>query len=447
MNQSIAKYLFYYPSLVLRRQNVPKYLKAFRKSQWLSRDQIEKIQLEKLIGILEYAKARIPYYKVGLRDIAPRTLKSLYELESIPILTKDAIKEHFQQMHITDCKYYEKTTGGSTGNPVTVCKNAAALAQEDAAYWRGYEWAGITVCSPQGRFWGVPHKSRARKIAYLKDIALNRLRCSAFSFDQESLDLFIIKLDRFKPTYLYGYVSMLEYFANHLSMRQTKLDTKLIAAVATSEILSGYHRKLFEKAFGCKVFEEYGCGEVGTIAHECEFGSLHINAENLIVEIVREGKAVPIGEQGEVVVTDLNNIAMPLIRYNLGDLSSLKKTTCGCGRGLPVLGPVVGRAYDTILNREGKAFHGEFFLYIFEELQDKGIRVGGFQVIQEDYDNLTIKVVAEDDEKVFLERFIDERLQREYGPYVRTSYQYVARIEREESGKLRLIRASLAKER
>ena len=95
---------------------------------------------------------------------------------------------------------------------------------------------------------------------------------------------------------------------------------------------------------------------------------MHVSAENMIVEILNGDKSCKTGERGEVVVTELKNYVMPLIRYRTGDYASFSDKPCECRRTLPVICNLMGRAYDTIKNRSGKFFHGELMMYIFEEV-------------------------------------------------------------------------------
>jgi phenylacetate-CoA ligase len=166
---------------------------------------------------------------------------------------------------------------------------------------------------------------------------------------------------------------------------------------------------------------------------------MHINAENLVVEILDGERPCGPDEIGEVVVTEINNVGMPLIRYRLGDFGSLSATACECGRGLPVIGNIAGRAYDLVYNREGKMFHGEFFMYIFEDVKRKHLGVQGFQVVQEDYENFTIRIKARKGYGRDTEKLIRDRICAGYGSYAKVNFRLVDEIPREKSGKMRLI--------
>jgi phenylacetate-CoA ligase len=153
-------------------------------------------------------------------------------------------------------------------------------------------------------------------------------------------------------------------------------------------------RGIIEKAFSCKVLNRYGSREVGLIASECQQQSgLHINADNLHVEIVKNGKAVPVGESGDILVTDFSNKGMPLIRYNLGDVGRLSKDICSCGRTLPLMQSVEGRSGDFFVADDGSLVHGEYFTHLFYGIEE----VIKFQIIQESLIDIQLKIVTKDD--------------------------------------------------
>ena len=175
---------------------------------------------------------------------------------------------------------------------------------------------------------------------------------------------------------------------------------------------------------------------MGSIAHECEHGGMHIMEDNLIVEIDNGDSAT---QGGEIIVTDLYNYATPLIRYRLGDFAAISNQFCACGRTLKLLSGIHGRAYDCILTEEGKLFHPEMVMYIFEDIKDSRSGIAQFQVIQETPTHLHVKIVKAQNYDQSTESYISEEFKKRMSPSLLTTFEYVDTITRENSGKLRLV--------
>ena len=432
------KYLIYYFVVFLRHEWIWKPRRQLEKSQRDDPMRLEQLQLSKLNRILSLAQTS-PYYKAKLEN---SSLSSLGELGSLPFLEKDDLRLHAKELetHLKPKKFTLKTSVGSTGAPVTVKKPAKAMGQELAATWRGYSWAGIDIGDLQARFWGVPLTKEMQRRARWIDLVTRRIRFSAFKFNSSDLDRYLDKLERKQPTYFYGYTSMIYELALHVIKRNYIGRVRPLAIVTTSEVLTSSIRDTIEQAFQCKVFNEYGCGEVGTIAHECEHGHMHINMENVLVEIVNEqGGVLTEGKTGEIVVTDLNNTYMPLIRYRLRDFGSIHHIDCPCGRTLAVLKDVKGRAYDFIENELGQKFHGEFFLYMVEELKSRGIVISGIQFVK-DPQALNVRIASDEASFNTAVSYIRNRLLEEFSKTFPVIFHQVKSIEREASGKLRVIK-------
>lgn len=441
MNHIIAKYGLFLPTVLLKGERVFYYLKEYMSSQWLNRETILANQQEKLKDILQYARDHVPYYAETMQDID--TITASKNLNQVPPLTKEILKERKPEL-ISKEKFYLKsikTTGGSTGLPVTVYKESDAMARERAALWRGYAWSGVDIGDKQCRFWGVPLKFKDRMISRLIDIINNRVRISAFDFNEERLHEFYLKIQSFKPTYLYGYVSIIKILGQYIRDEQLQAIDSLQSIITTAEELTEDDRNLIEISYGRKVFNEYGSGEIGTIAHECEAGSLHICAENVFVEVVREnGEPCQSEELGELVVTELNGRMLPLIRYRIGDLGKLSDKKCSCGRELPILEGVFGRAYDVVTTPEGKNFHPAFFNYIFKEVKNKNLGVKQFQVIQVQKDTLMIHLVTEQSYSEKTLELLRNLVSTKMSPNMVLEFKVVKEIPRERSGKFRVVK-------
>lgn len=441
ISQLFFKYCIYYPVVYLRCQNVPKYLRELLESQYLEKEELQEIQLKKLQALVRHAKESVPHFQNHLQNIDPESLKRNTDIRQLPFTTKEMLKKNGAQLLSSQRGLFitKKTTGGSTGEPVTIYKSNEAMARELAATWRGYSWAGVDIGDRQGRFWGVPFRPKDKVRAKLIDFITNRRRCSAFSFTVEDMKDYTQILMRFRPKYFYGYVSMLEEYAKYFQAEDSVPPFNLHCIITTSELLTTYHRQLLESVFSTKVYNEYGCGELGSVAHECEKGSMHIMAENMIVEVLDGERNCGPGEVGELVITELNNKAMPLIRYRTGDFAAIGEKRCGCGRTLPTIVNLVGRAYDTVRNSKGRMFHGEFFMYIFEEAKRMKLGAEAFQVLQRDYDDFQIKVVPGPSYCRQTEEYIFKKIREDFDPEAKVEFVQVAKIERAASGKMRVV--------
>jgi phenylacetate-CoA ligase len=348
----------------------------------------------KLSLILGYAGAHVEKYRALLPvNVDPADAYSV--LNSLPETTKEELRSGSGMLRASNpkLKIHSKTTGGSTGQPVTVWKDSGSVAHERAASWAFYQSYGIRIGDRSVRFWGSPTTLQRRIRSGMADLAMNRQTFSAFAFAEENLEAYWRVCSSQRPQFYYGYASMLAVFAEYLIATNRSTD-KLAAkaAVSTSEVLGPAQRRAISTALQCIVRNEYGCGEVGPIAYECEAGRLHVAADNVLVEVLSaDGSPAKVGDSGRVLVTDLNNRAMPLLRYATGDFAEVGGA-CTCGRNTFTLAKIWGREYDFISAPDGRRYHGEYFLYLFEDLARAGVSVEQFQVVQRRNGDIVIRV-------------------------------------------------------
>lgn len=438
MNPRLARALLYYPTTAVRGEPVARYLREYRISQYWDPDRLARMQQGAVLALIRYAAGHSPYWSQRLAAASVEHPDDREVLGRVPYLRKaDLVSSAAQIITRRSMRDHVKTTGGSTGQPVQIRKSANSLARERAATWRAYEWAGLEVAAPQARIWGRPITRSSRLRYRLIDFVSNRIRLSAFDLGDEKFHLYFRRLVRFRPAYIYGYVSAIREFVDFVHRRGLALPDSLKCIISTSELLSPEVRAELQVRTGLTVFNEYGCGEVGSIAHECERGGLHVMAENVLVEIDAPGREAP----GEVVVTDLHNHVTPLIRYRLGDYAKLSGGTCACGRGLPLLEGVYGRAYDFLLMPDGRKIHPELPIYVFEEARTTIGGISQFQVIQTSMAALVLRVVPEEGADTAA---IEAHLRRRFGEVLplqkELDVEFVQNIQREGSGKMRVVK-------
>lgn len=430
---------FIYPAVLAFRGELQTYplLRRMRAEQWSAPKDLRERQRESLAAALSHARNHSAWYADRLGPVTDGDPEQV--LRAAPILTKRDLQDSGERIRCSRSgwRVHAKTTGGSTGQPVTVYKDARAIAAERAASWMGYGWYGVEIGDRGARFWGSPPPGSARWRRFvLADLAMNRTRFSAFGVSETDFEDYWRRCLEFRPRYLYGYVSMIESFARHVRSRGydgRRLNLKTV--ISTSEILTKPQRDVIGQTFASPVCDEYGCGEVGPIAYECNHGMLHEMAMNLFVELLdTDGREVEPGQEGEVVVTDLRNRAMPLLRYRLED-RAIRGRACPCGRGLPAIESVRGREYDFVHTPDGRRFHGEYFMYLIEDLREAGFDIGRFRVMQESRDRVQLQLAARSSG---LEDRIRNRLQPDLKD-MRIDVAFVDEVSLSSSGKLRII--------
>jgi len=439
MHPAFAKFCLFFPVVWLRGEKVGRYLRRYQKSQWDAPRIVRERQHARFLQLVTFAKDNVPHYARTLADIDLNGLAEISELEFVN--KKDLIENKSNFVARRRFRHSVKTTGGSTWEPMTLYKDSEAMAMERAALWRGYSWAGIDIGDPQGRFWGMPQGGNARMEAKLVDFINNRHRIYAFDFDESTFMAHYQALSAFQPRYLYGYVSLIRLFGEFLAENKLVVPPSLHSIITTAEELTEEARHSLESSFGVKVYNEYGSGEIGTIAHECPLGQLHISAENVLVEVIdARGNPCEPGELGELVVTELNNHMFPLIRYRIGDMGRIATDACECGRGLPVLSGVYGRVYDIIQTPAGRNFHPAYFSYVFKELTQHGVDVRQFQVHQSSLSTLHIKLIPVCELSEQAINRLRQRIQKDMGFEMTIEINLVEKIPRERSGKFRAVK-------
>jgi phenylacetate-CoA ligase len=364
------------------------YYYQLRRTQWLSPSEVRELQEQRLRSVIRHAYRHVPYYRETFDrlNIDPDSIRRLEDLQRLPVLTKDDIRLNLYFDLISDAHDKRQmlpiTTSGSTGEPLTLYADKTQLEMRWATTLRNIEWTGYLFGDRQVRLWHATiGMSGVQAFKERLDALLTRRRFfPAFEMNEASIARYLELLRATRPALIDGYAEALNLIANYLKRNHVDgISPKGI--ISSAQTLSEESREIIERAFDSKVFDKYGSREFSGIAHECEaHRGHHVNAESYIVEITREGKAVPPGEIGEVLVTDLSNFSVPLIRYSLGDLATATDQPCPCGRGLPLIGSIQGRIQAIIIGTNGCFLPGTFFAHV---LKDYGHLIRQFQVVQE----------------------------------------------------------------
>lgn len=415
------------------------------KTQWWSWPEIQALQMRKLDALLKHAYVNVPFYRRRFDEagLQPGDIQTPADLICLPILTKREIQVHLQNLlarGINQRRLLENHTGGSTGQPLTFYQDANYEAWLLADLLRSHRMGGYKLGIRWAYLWGSDYDSKSHRGRWgrLRDrLVYNALWINTFDLTTETLIQAARQLVRWQPEMLVAYVSAATLLARLVIGRG--IDGIRPQSIETSaEVLTPEDRQLLEKTFGCAVFDRYGCREVGNIAYECEaHRGLHILAENNLVEVVDEnGQPTPPGTIGRIIVTNLNNFAMPFIRYEIGDMGVTAQYPCPCGRGLPQLQTIVGRRHDLITSPSGRLLPGGFFSHLF--YQRSGIHQ--FRVIQETYTDLVVQIVPGPSfEQQASFKFLEEKIHHLGDPEFQIRFELHDHLPTNASGKYRFI--------
>ena len=415
--------------------------RGMEETQWWDIKRLQALQLERLRALLMHAQAHVPYYRelFGRIGFNPGALRDPGDLARLPFLTKAEIRAHPEKLKADNAVGLARfNTGGSSGEPLIFFIGRERVSHDVAAKWRATRWWGVDIGDPEIVVWGSPIELGAQdRVKQLRDKLLRTKLLPAFEMSAQKLDGFINEIRAMRPKMLFGYPSALAHIARHADEHGIAMnDLGIKVAFVTSEALYDHQRSQIEKTFGCTVANGYGGRDAGFIAHQCPAGGMHLTAEDIVVEIVDpQGRVLPHGESGEIVVTHLATGDFPFIRYRTGDVGVLDDQPCVCGRGLPLLKAIEGRSTDFVVAQDGTVMHGLALVYVIRDLP--GVRQ--FKIVQESL-ALTRVLLATDSQ--FDEANIGKILsgiQQRLGSDVQVEIERMNDVPKEKSGKYRYV--------
>lgn len=431
----------------IQRMPVQRYLSHLERSQWLPPEEIRALQERKLQALLRHAYDRTPFYRQVFDqvNVRPEDVHSLDDLHRLPIITKDQVRASFPDGIIADNVERDRlipySSSGSTGEPFQFVMTRGEKAQRWADLFRFWRWTGWDFGVPYAIVERGAHLAfKSNPLASWVERNLTRvLHLPAFEVLEGNLDAYVKRVRHFSPRIIRGYSASVAQLAEHLAAQNEFFPLR--AALTTGETLLPEQRAVIAERFQCPVFDGYG-GEGMEIAFECERHSgWHINAEGLIVEIVDDGgHPLPPGELGQVVLTNLNNHAMPFIRYNIQDLAALGDESCACERGLPLLSRLEGRLVDVLTAPNGRRLVVQFFTRLFRAVEG----VNQFQIVQKGDDLLMVKVLPTEAFGSEQRDFIEREVRTYIDDSMTVQLELVERIPSTTAGKRRLLIREMA---
>lgn len=416
-------------------QAAPRY-RALLRSQYWNAEELRSYTKTRLNETFD-AAVRIPFYAERLKGL-PRA----EDLTSLPILRRSEIRElndSVSGLHPPGFRLLSDSSSGSTGMPAEFLFDSSHQCGRHAArarYLRENGWTPL-----RRNVWLIYAVFRT---AHNDDEELMQSRMVLRShFISASLDLHdkVDALCRLDPVFIYTFPSYLELLLNVLAETGRKLPS-LRKLFTGAEVLEDSLRQRTKQVLGVEIAENYGSTEA-FLAWQCPEGKFHVNAEHVFVEIVDEqGRAAAPGEIGKVLVTTLENRLAPLVRYEIGDYAVAADGNCRCGRTLPLIGKIIGRAMNLFRLGDRRLISP----WCLSTAVRQCAEVKQFQIVQNSVQRFTVRFVSDCTLTAEGEETIISGFRKVLGPEVSVGCQRVQEIARTRGGKYMTALSELAKD-
>jgi len=411
-------------------------LAGLQRRQWWSRSRLEAWQAERLKRLLRHAGTAVPFYRELYRDagVDPRRIETPAELHHLPIVRREDLQARPRGELVAEGVDPERCirtrTSGSTGLPLEILSLRRDRRVFNPSFFRAYLAWGLRPWHRMTYFQARPEKLAQR--SWFEHLGIFRRQ---MLFSLEEPELWLEAIATWRPHLIHGYALTLKLLAEAALRRGRRLPVPLVAS--TSGVLDAVGRELIRRAFGSRIVDIYASEEAGSVmAWECpECEGYHLCIDTVVVELLRDGRPARPGEEAAVIVTNLFNFTMPMIRYDQGDVVRLSEREPVCGRGLPLIESIQGRAGDYVVLASGRRLTPHPFFLVL----DHALGVGRWQVVQESLDRMVVRTSVASGSREVDVPGIREGLRRLVGEEVAIEVEVVDRIREDPARKLRSV--------
>ena len=381
--------------------NYPKFRKRLfflNKSQKWSKYQHEKNQLYNLRKLYNYVKKNVPFYKDYFSGRKNFKIKTLDDLKKFPVIDKNFIKNNYKKFLSVKMKKdntFSRTTGGSTGNPLTILSDLNFQINDKANTFHYLSIFKKNIKKNKSvRLYGdkIPQQIlRKKKYWYKKN--QKQLIMSAFHINSSSIKSYVKVLQDFQPEYIHSRSSIMFLMASLILKEQIKFNLKLENIFVDGEYLTSGQRKFIEKIFKCRLINIYGHTEGALVGFNCEFSNkMHFMPQNGIIEILdsKNNNLKKEKSKGIITATGFNNYMMPMIRYKTGDVASIGKKKCKCKRNYFFVDQVEGRLQDYVLDKKSNLIPLAPAIFNYNDMDWK--KIENYKVVQYQKGKIIIQV-------------------------------------------------------
>jgi phenylacetate-CoA ligase len=416
-------------------------LRLLEESQWWERRRLDAMRDDKLARLVEHAYAASPHYRRMMdgQGVRPSDVRGLADLPRLPVLTREVLRAHADELRFRDASRVEVgATGGTTGSPIRFVRDRAGTVWQRGCYWRGLGWGGLRLGEPFVQlFGGTLGVSRPRRLDRAKSWFSGKCFLPAFELGPANAAAYLAAIRASGARYLIGYASAVYLLASHAERNGARIE--LGAVFPTAEPLLDGWRATIRRAFGVEPLPYYGCGEIQSLGYSCPEADspvYHTCDEHSVIEVEVPGRGPALVGEGPFLVTDLDNHALPMLRYRNGDAGALAGPGCRCGRSLGRIVRIDGRVNDVLYTTSGVAISGAIGPHAFKIVQG----VEQFQIVQRRPGQVAIHIVRLPSYSAGAEEPRIDRIFRQHlGNDAEIEIRYVDAIPKTAAGKARFI--------
>ena len=395
------------------------------------------IQNHLFLEFLKYALEYSPFYKEFYRDVDISKVKSVDDIHLLPILDKETLRQNMERMYTTEeVPFTYAMTGGTTGKSLVVKVTIEDL-QKRMAYLDWFKSLyGFTMTKDRhARFNGkdiIPLGQKA-KVFWRDNKSIKQRIYSSFYTSEDNIQYYVENLNQYKPVEMDGFCSTMYDIAKYMKYHNIKPAFTPIAIFPTSETVMEFHRDLLEDVFGCKVINQYASSEGAPFIIEFPDGYMHECLDTGVFEHIRTDKGT------KLLVTSFTTHGTPLIRYDIGDniIECTEDDHPDMSIGFPPIKAIDGRKADALYSQERGHISNANLSNVIKHLPNTIINI---QFVQDTMDHILIRIVVDKNKyHKNSEKHVLKEMATRFGEKMTYDIEYVDKIERSSSGKMRMI--------
>jgi len=413
---------------------------SMKKNIRMPRADLDRLRLKLLRSQLIDAYKNIPFYRKAfkLRGLVPHNFKCIKEIRDYPVITRTDIQEedsNFLSKKFKPGKVKQSHSSGSTGRPLWVSFDPATwIRKKYLSKLRSRIECGMKM-NERVAIYDTESTEALTLRNQCKLLSNPLFKAKYFSIFRDTKNG-IEELLQWAPQNIDSLPSHLFQLA--IAMEQSQLKPNSLKRIFTSsEYIESNMRRYIQDRYAAEVFDIYGCTEIKEIAWECDrHNGYHINEDEVFLEILDGDKPAGWDEVGDIVITDLRNKAMPLIRYRIGDRGLLRPGLCSCGRTFALMVPSAGRSSDFIITPDGHKLSPYRFTTAIEKING----LLQYQFIQKDVRSIIVKAIMSGKAGPQELREIKTRIQAVVAEPMDIKVETCKKIDMEQNGKFKVVK-------